>query len=289
MPPRHPQREVSPSTGRLYQQFSDAHIHKQPALFRVDKGPPPNENRIQYTRPCQHFPPRAICERWLPARLGGESRRHSVRTRHEHLSATTLGGTSMRVRTTVLLATCFLAVLGVTSPASSENPEGPDKNPPRKIGGFLCVDLKPYRNDTTFDLYQIGWWSYSGILLGYLETAMAFRFGIRKGWAIFSWPENIGARRAAAKSLRPNPAASPAPTANSPATATIAFANDNNLSTYWYAGDNRPHGKLTIDLAQSRADFLRALLWFRNGPPCAEGLSRRPDSARRQREGNRFC
>ena len=38
-----------------------------------------------------------------------------------------------------------------------------------------------------------------------------------------------------------------------PGNGAIAFANDNNLATYWYAGDNRPHGKLTIDLAKAES------------------------------------
>ena len=58
----------------------------------------------------------------------------------------------MRVRKTVLLAACLLAVLAGTSPVLSANSTELEKNPPRKIGGFFCIDLKPYRNDATFDL-----------------------------------------------------------------------------------------------------------------------------------------
>ena len=77
----------------------------------------------------------------------------------------------------------------------------------------------------------------------------AFRIGIRRDWAISLLPGSNGPRRSAAKFLRSNPAAARADN-QQPGNGAIAFANDNNLSTYWYAGDNRPHGKLTVDFAQ---------------------------------------
>ena len=49
-----------------------------------------------------------------------------------------------------------------------------------------------------------------------------------------------------------------------PGNGAIAFANDNDLSTYWYAGDNRPHGKLTIDLAKAEPVSSIRFLRFRN-------------------------
>jgi beta-mannosidase len=37
-----------------------------------------------------------------------------------------------------------------------------EERPHRKIGGFRCVDLLPHTNDTTFNLYDWGAWSFSG-------------------------------------------------------------------------------------------------------------------------------
>ena len=47
------------------------------------------------------------------------------------------------------------AILSATNASSEEN-----KTPLRKIGGFLCVDLKPYANNAEFIVNQ-GWWAQS--------------------------------------------------------------------------------------------------------------------------------
>src|ERR1035437_3336938 len=33
------------------------------------------------------------------------------------------------------------------------------------LGGFRCIDLRPYRNDNYLDLYQTGFWSYASFRL----------------------------------------------------------------------------------------------------------------------------
>lgn len=156
----------------------------------------------------------------------------------------------MKTYKIVSWAGCLLAVLGVASRVFSADVENPSKNPLRKIGGFSCVDLKAYKNDATFDLYQIGDWSFS-----------AFTRDIWKRQGVPFWyPQGMGDIFVAGKHWTP-PGRTEISSAEcggvaradgqQPGNGGIAFANDNNLTTYWYAGDHRPHGKLTIDLAQA--------------------------------------
>ena len=145
---------------------------------------------------------------------------------------------------------CLFAALGAASRVFCEDVKESSKNPLRKIGGFRCVDLNPYRNDATFDLYQIGWWSYSAITRDIWK-----RHGVP-----FWYPQGLGDIFVAGERWTP-PSRAEISSAESggvaradnqqPGNGAIAFANDNNLSTYWYAGDNRPHGKLSIDFAKA--------------------------------------
>jgi beta-mannosidase len=156
----------------------------------------------------------------------------------------------MSVRQTIFFPGVLFALFVIASSARADDAAAPSANSLRTIGGFSCVDLRPYKNDATFDLYTIGWWSYSaltrdiwkrnGVPFWYPEgTGDVFVAG--RGWAPpnryeISSAESGGAARADAQQ---------------PGNGAIVFANDNDLSSYWYAGDNRPHGKLTIELAKT--------------------------------------
>jgi beta-mannosidase len=124
--------------------------------------------------------------------------------------------------------------------------------------------LKPYRNDATFDLYQIGWWSYTGFTQDIWK-----RHGVP-----FWYPQGLGDIFVAGERWSP-PGRREISSSESggvahadgqqPGNGDIPFANDNNLSTYWYAGDNRPHGKLTIDLAKVEPISAVRFLGFATG------------------------
>ncbi|MHB8969786.1 MAG: sugar-binding domain-containing protein [Pirellulaceae bacterium] len=144
-----------------------------------------------------------------------------------------------------LLVAWSLGILACSCGAGSESVS----SALRKIGGFYCVDLRPYANDTTFDLYRIGPWTYS-----------AFTQDIWKRQGVPYWyPRGMGDIFVAGERWTP-PIHTEVSSAEcggvaradnqQPGNGAIAAANDDNLSTYWYAGDNRPRGKLTIDFAQ---------------------------------------
>ncbi len=158
----------------------------------------------------------------------------------------------MRIGTVALRFALFLAILGVADRVLADEARPSMANPPRKIGGFFCVNLKPYRNDATFDLSQIGWWSYS---------ALSWDIWKRNG-VPFWYPAGAGDVFVTGAEWTPPPrdeisSAECGGVARAdhqqPGNGVIAFANDNNLATYWYAGDNRPHGKLNIDLATAES------------------------------------
>lgn len=156
----------------------------------------------------------------------------------------------MRWEKNIYRIVCLLIFWNVASKAFSNDAPVSDKCPTKKIGGFLCVDLKPRINDATYNLSTIGWWSYSG-----LSWDIWKRNGVP-----FLYPDGLGDIFVAGEKWTP-PARDEISSADrggvaradnqQPGNGAIAFANDNDLSTYWYAGDNRPYGKLTIDLPKA--------------------------------------
>jgi hypothetical protein len=54
-----------------------------------------------------------------------------------------------------LLAFCVSSLNAATLAECTRTPASEDSL--RKIGGFRCVDLRPLKNDTTFDPYSIGY------------------------------------------------------------------------------------------------------------------------------------
>ncbi|MHB8952373.1 MAG: sugar-binding domain-containing protein [Pirellulaceae bacterium] len=155
----------------------------------------------------------------------------------------------MRATRMICLGCFIIGWCSAISECSSD--EVPESIGPalRKIGGFYCADLRPYTNDTTFDLYQIGAWTYS-----------AFTQDIWKRHGVPFWyPRGMGSIFVAGERWTSpvHPDVSSAEYGGvaradnqQPGNGAIDSANDDNLSTYWYAGDNRPQGKLTIDFAQ---------------------------------------
>jgi len=130
-----------------------------------------------------------------------------------------------------------------------------------RIGGFRCVDLKPLRNDSTIDLYEIGYWTYAG-----------FRMEVWKRNGVPFWyPRDSGDIRVAGSAWRPaasdsvsTPRQGAVAGADSqqPGNGAIAFANDGDTTTYWYAGDGHPTGKLWIRFARAtRVRLIRFLGW----------------------------
>ncbi len=113
------------------------------------------------------------------------------------------------------------------------------------LGGFRCIDLRPFANDHYLDLYQTGFWSNA-----------SFRMDIWKRMGVPYWyPAGAGNIRVAGTQWRRpgNDVVSAAAVgavaeAQQPGNGAIANANDGNPFSYWYAGDNHPSGKLLIKL-----------------------------------------
>ncbi|MFZ1934677.1 MAG: sugar-binding domain-containing protein [Thermoguttaceae bacterium] len=156
----------------------------------------------------------------------------------------------MKVCQKVLSAVCLLAQLALASMASADDIGASSGKHLRKIGGFLCVDLKPYKNDATFDLYKIGWWSYSGLSWDiWKRNGVPFWYPPDAGNVFvagekWTWPGRTVVSSTASGGIARTDH-------QQPGNGAIAFANDDDLTTYWYAGDNRPHGKLIVDLAKT--------------------------------------
>ncbi len=148
----------------------------------------------------------------------------------------------MRLLRLSIFAACLCAVLGAASPARSED----GKNSFRKVGGFLCVNLKALKNDRTFDLYQVGYWSHASFAMDIWK-----RHGVP-----FWYPKEAGIVLVAGRDWTP-PGGGSVSSAQcggkagadhqQPGNGAIDNAADDDLATYWYAGDNRPFGKLWIE------------------------------------------
>jgi len=131
-----------------------------------------------------------------------------------------------------------------------------------RIGGFRCVDLKPLCNDMSYDLYEVGYF-----------TSASFRMDVWKRHGVPYWyPRHTGNIRVAGARWKPT-GRSPNVSSDSngavahagsqqPGNGAISFANDGLESTYWFAGENRPHGKLWIDFkSPCRVSEIRFLGW----------------------------
>jgi beta-mannosidase len=113
------------------------------------------------------------------------------------------------------------------------------------IGGFRCVDLKSLKNDSSYDLYEIGYFCYA-----------SFRMDVWKRHGVPFWyPRETGNIRVAGGRWRPSTvslvsAARMGGIAEAdnqqPGNGAVNFVNDGDASTYWYAGENRAHGRISI-------------------------------------------
>ena len=151
----------------------------------------------------------------------------------------------------------YAALMAVAASAHAQ----PLDNGLLKVGGFRCVDLKALRNDSTIDLYEIGYWTSSG-----------FRMEVWKRNGVPFWyPQGTGDVRVAGplwKPVGPDIVSTPRQGAvaeadsQQPGNGAIAFANDSDLTTYWYAGDGHPAGSLWISFAHpARVRLIRFLGW----------------------------
>jgi|GEM_PF-1945079 len=129
------------------------------------------------------------------------------------------------------------------------------------LGGFHCMDLRPYRNDNYLDLYRTGYWSYA-----------SFRMDVWKRMGVPYWyPQGAGNIRVAGPlyhgpvtdvvSSAANGSVAKADS-QQPGNGAISFANDGDPFSYWYAGDNHPTGKLWIEFKKpQRVKEVRFLGW----------------------------
>ena len=144
--------------------------------------------------------------------------------------------------------------------ASAECSE--DTSPPlRQDRRIRCVNLRSLRNDQTFDLYQVGYWSHA-----------SFAMDVWKRHGVPYWyPRATGNVRVAGERYRPSAVSFLSSAAcgaiakadhQQPGNGATASANDDDLSTYWYAGDNRPSGELWIEFAAPEpVSSIRFLGW----------------------------
>lgn len=111
-----------------------------------------------------------------------------------------------------------------------------------KLGGFRCVDLRPFSNDNYFDLYQTGGWSRA-----------SFRMDVWKRLGVPYWyPAGAGnIRVAGAEWLEPDSDIVSDSKHGSVAHAdaqrdgnAAGSANDDDPYSFWYSGDDHPKGML---------------------------------------------
>ena len=131
----------------------------------------------------------------------------------------------------------------------------------RKVGGFRCVDLRPFRNDSTYDLYEVGYFSYAGFSMDiWKRNGVPFWYARETGCIRVAGPE----WRPVATDVLSSPRLEAVAAADNqqPGNGAIASANDADMATYWYAGEGRPHGKLWITWPQAaRVKCIRLLGW----------------------------
>lgn len=154
----------------------------------------------------------------------------------------------------------------------------------RQVGGFRCVNLSPVTNDATFDLNRSGYWSS-----GSFGRDVWKRHGVP-----FWYPARTGNLLVAGERWTP-----PTPTLVSssqcgstaqadhqqPGNGAIKNANDDDVATYWYAGDGRPFGKLRIEFAAAEPVLaVRFLGWAtpRHAPQDYRVGLILPDGSRRE-------
>ncbi|MFI5385374.1 MAG: glycoside hydrolase family 2 protein [Fimbriimonadales bacterium] len=152
------------------------------------------------------------------------------------------------------------------------------------LGGFNCIDLRPYRNDNYLDLYRTGFWSYA-----------SFRMDIWKRMGVPYWyPQGTGNIRVAGPLYRgpvtdvvsaASSGAAAKADAQQPGNGAISFANDGDPFSYWYAGDNHPTGRLWIEFKRpQRVKEVRFLGWAepRHAPKDYSVGLILPDGSRRE-------
>jgi hypothetical protein len=129
--------------------------------------------------------------------------------------------------------------MSVVSTALSDNQRASNTCATKKAGGFLCVDLKPFIHDATCNLSHIGCWSYSGLSWDiwkrngvpfWYPAALGDVFVAGEKWSLPARDEISSAESGGVAQADHQ----------QPGNSAIANANDNDLGTYWYAGDNRP-------------------------------------------------
>ncbi|MDO8589568.1 MAG: glycoside hydrolase family 2 TIM barrel-domain containing protein [Armatimonadota bacterium] len=156
----------------------------------------------------------------------------------------------------MLILLLILLALCAVSANAQQSPNGWCK-----VGGFRCVDLKPLKNDAAYNLYEIGYFAYAGFDMNIWK-----RHGVP-----FLYQPDAGNIRVAGRDWTPSvrQAVSSAPAGGvaradrqQPGNGAIDYANDGSDTSYWYAGENSPSGRLWIDFGRPRrVDSVRFLGW----------------------------
>lgn len=150
-----------------------------------------------------------------------------------------------------------MVVIMMTSTSNADM----DSNGLRKVGGFRCVDMKSLKNDSSYDLYEIGYFCYS-----------SFSMDIWKRHGVPFWyPKESGDVRVAGAQWKPSSVslvsadwagAVAQADHQQPGNGEIKNANDGQESTFWFAGENKPGGKLWIDFnGICQVNTIRFLGW----------------------------
>ena len=88
------------------------------------------------------------------------------------------------------IALAFLFLFAAGEFASAQQVE----NGLLHVGGFRCASIKPLKNDSSLDLYQTGYWNYTG-----------FRMEVWRRLGVPFWyPKNTGVVRVAGEGWRPD-------------------------------------------------------------------------------------
>ncbi len=161
----------------------------------------------------------------------------------------------------LLRLSVFVWCLGAVLAAASLGRSQESSRSLRKVGGFLCVSLHAQKNDRTFDLYEVGYWSHASFAMDiWKRHGVPFWYPRGAGNILVAGPRWAPAGGAFVSSAECGGKAMA--DHQQPGNGAIQGANDDDLATYWYSGDNRPFGKLSIEFpAAEPVSSIRFLGW----------------------------
>lgn len=139
----------------------------------------------------------------------------------------------------------------------------PIQNGQIAIGGFRCVDLATLRNDDSYNLFQLGYWTYASFRMDvwkrhgvpFWYPSIVRNGNIRIAGPLYQRPYNeaIASQRIPGKCHADR---------QMPGNGAISFVNDGDTKTYWYSGEGRPNAQLWMDFPEPvRINAIRFLGW----------------------------